>query len=119
MLQHVEMVVADDSFQFALRPIFCSRDADVDGLTFKFLRLPVWCRFGDQPISHFRVANVQRPALGTESSLGPVDPESKLQFMLMGLIGDGCESVWKFLRIGIPVAYSAKPARVDVKHFEA
>src|SRR6185437_10855644 len=37
----------------------------------------------------------------------------------MGVVRNLCETLWKLLRIGIPVAHAAKPAGIHVKHFQA
>ena len=36
----------------------------------------------------------------------------------MRIVGDGGQSVGKFLRIGIPVAHAAKPAGIEVEHLK-
>ncbi len=60
--------------------------------------------------------HVQCPGLGVERGLGPVHPDTKAKTLLVSLVGDIRQAVRKLLRVGIPVAYAAKPARVDVKH---
>src|SRR6185437_14270145 len=43
----------------------------------------------------------------------------ELQSVLVRIIGDKRQAVRKFLRIGIPVAYTAKPSSIDMEHVDA
>src|SRR5580704_3849591 len=118
VLQHIEMIVGNDALYLVLRPILRLRRTQVDRLPLEWLRLPVRWKIRHHPVMHFRVVHIQCAWLGRQASLRPIDPKSKLQPMLMGILCDDCQPMRKLLRIRIPVADSAKPAGIHVKHLD-
>jgi hypothetical protein len=95
-----------------------SRDAEVDGLTFELLGFPGGTEIIDEPVVHFGVTHVEGFRGCVEASLGPVHPEAKAEAAVMRRVCDEGEAVWKFARVGIPIAYATKPACIELKHFE-
>src|SRR6202521_2170330 len=119
VLQHVEMVVRDDALHFFLSPLLGLRYSQIDSLSLEGLRFPVLRKVGHHPSANSWIASVQGPALGGETRLSPIDPETELEPVLVRIVGDGGEAVGKLLRIGVPVTHAAKPASIDVKHLQS
>ena len=118
MLQHVEMVVGNQAFDFVLCPFFGGRNTQIDGLPFEFLRLPTGRKIGDHPVADLGIVHVERTRLGIQRGLRPVHPQAKLQSVLMGVVRNNRQAVRELLGVGVPVSHSAKPPRIDVEHLQ-
>ena len=74
---------------------------------------------GHQPVAHLGIVHVQGAGLGVQARLGPIDPDAESQAILVRRVGNKGQPMRKFLRVRVPVAHSAKPARIHVEHLQA
>src|SRR5579862_4578035 len=119
VLEHVEVIVGYDALHLFFRPLLGFRIAKIDGLTLERLRLPVRGDVGHHPVAHLRITRIESTRFSGESGLRPVNPDSELEPMLVGIVSDDREASRKLLRIGMPVAYVTEPPGIDVKHVDA
>src|SRR3984885_16057564 len=106
MFEHVETIVADDALEFACRPGLGRRDAQIDGDALEGLAvLPACGRIGDQPAADRGIVDIERAGLLRSAGLRPVDPETKLEAMPVGIVRDTGEPVREFFWIRPPVAH--------------
>ena len=119
MLQHVQAVVVNNSVQFLPRPGLSRGIPDIDGLALEGFRLPMGRHIADQPIANFRIAGVKRTRRGIRAGLRPVHPEAEFQAQVVRAVGKCGQAMGKLLPVGVPVAWTAKPAGVQMEHFQA
>ena len=120
MLEHIEAIVADDAFELVLRPCLGYRDTHIDRDALEgFAVLPAGRQVGDQPVTCVGIVNIQRARPIGRASLRPVDPQTELEPVSVGKVGDTRDAVRKFFPIRVPVTHVAKPARIQMKHLQS
>src|SRR2546423_1479888 len=90
VLQHVQVIVPDHAIDLTLGPLFCFGNSNVDGLSLKWLRLPIGGNIGNHPIANLGIARIQSSRPRRESSLSPVHPDAEFQSVLVRLIREYC-----------------------------
>ena len=66
-----------------------------------------------------RIVDIESAGLIRRAGLCPVDPQTKLEPVPVGKVGDTRDAVGKLCRMRLPVADAAKPARIEMKHLQA
>src|SRR5262249_50252052 len=115
VLEHIQMVLSDDAVCLTSSPLCDGGDTKVHGHAFKRFGPPAVRRIRHNPIARRRVVDTQGAWLLTLSRLRPVHPKPEFQTILMCFVGPRGDALWELLRIGFPVAHSAKPASVHMK----
>ena len=118
VLQHVQVIVLDNALDLFCRISLRSRDTQINRLPLELLRLPIQPYVIHQPIADGWIVNIQSPRSRINPSLAPIHPHSKPQTTLMCLIRKVGQPVRKLPRIRIPVAHTAKPPCIQMKHLQ-
>src|SRR5882672_7531386 len=120
MLEHIEVIVADDAFELVFRPRLGCRETQIDRDALEgFAVLPAGGRIGDQPVTSGGIVDIERARLIRSARLRPVDPQTKPEPVTVGKVGDTRDAVRKLYRIRAPVTDAAKPARIQMKHLQS
>jgi len=119
MLEHVEFEGSHHAFQFAFHMSLYRGHTYVCGAAYEVARLPCGRYVGNEPLSDFRIVDIECPGFGVSTGLRPIHPNAKFEPMAMSIFRNRSESAGKLLCIGIPVTDSAKPARVYADHLDS
>ena len=109
MLQHVEMIVTDDSVHFA-PCVNCAAELRYLSSALKASGFQSGGKSETVQSCTLGSWTFSAPGSVDERCLRPIDPDAKFQAVLVGIVCDWSKTVGKFLGVGVPVAYTAKPS---------
>ena len=80
---------------------------------------PAGRRIGNQPVACGGIIHFECTGFVRCAGLSPIRPEAEFQAVLMRELGNARDAVGELLLVRAPIADIAKPARVQMKHFQS